>query len=425
MKIDLYNTKRNLKHILKAIETLPVPPKNRTQILDFLDCCLVGWNGTKLSPIRVVKYASHLKQIALLLGDREFDYLTKSDIRKLLAQIDQEKGDWAQYDYRIALRKFMNWLREEHGYPEDYPDREEHLKALEMVKLGVAKHALEVSKIKIKRPDKLRDRSKIPTSEHLRYLREAAMNSRDRAFFAVLEEVGPRPGGICTRLVRDVEFDDLGAKIYLHDKTMRGEPVRLTWSAAYLRQWLEVHPFRDDPEAPLWINLHKSVDRPVPLDYAGFRAIEVRARTRHNRMAGAKGLPVLPPMDLYGFRYHAQIRDELNGVPRSVQMRQRGWKYNSRMPDRYARLAAGDVDRYYRKKLGLNGDEDEKEPAPCPRCREVNLPETTYCKRCGLPLSEEGVKHKEAVTRLAFMILQDPELRDEFLKTLKQRKQEF
>jgi hypothetical protein len=182
--------------------------------------------------------------------------------------------------------------------------------------------------------------------------------------------------------------------------------------------WLEVHPFRDDPEAPLWINLQKSVKEPVPLDYAGFRAIERRARERYNRMAESKGLPVLPSLDLYGFRYHAQIRDELDGVPRSVQLRQRGWKYTSRMPDRYARLVSGDVDEYYRKKLGLNGDEDKITPAPCPRCREINLPETRFCKRCGLPLTDEGMKHKEVVTRLALQILQDPELRQEFLEAL-------
>jgi hypothetical protein len=414
MGIDLYNTEEKLRRAIKSVKALPVPKRNRELILDFLDSSLVGWNGRRKGKKRVLKYASHLKQIALLLGDTRFHHLTKRDVRRLLRAIDDEKGEWAQHDYRVVFRIFVTWMRQEHGYPEDYPDRDKHVKALEMVELGLLNHALEVSKIRVKQPDRLRPRDKIPSKEHLGHLRQTALNPRDRAFFAVCEELGPRPGGICTRQVKHVVFDDLGAQVYMDDKTLRGEPVRLTWSAGYLREWLEAHPFGDEPESPLWVKLNV-VERPEPLDYAGFRAMERRARERYNRKARARGLPELAPIDLYAFRYYAQIRDELDGVPRSVQIRQRGWRYDSDMPNRYARLVAGDVDRYYKRSLGLDGEEQDDRP---PRCREVNPPEVRMCKRCGLPLTEEAASQREAVNQLAIQVLRDPELREELLRAL-------
>jgi integrase len=420
MKIDLYKTDETLKTSITRLENLDLPQRNKELILEFIDCSLVGWNGVKLGKKRAIKYLYTLKEIALHLEDREFEYIDKADIRRLLRTIDADpaKGEWTQHDYRVILRRFVTWLREEHGYPEDYPDRQDHVKALEMLKLGVTKHALEVSKVRVKRPDKLRERSTIPSKEQVQYLREAAIHPRDKAFFAVMEELGPRPGGICSRQLKHVEFDEIGARIYLHDKTMRGEPVRITWSAGFLRVWVESHPFRDDPESPLWINLHKTAQGAVPLDYPAFTAIMKRARTRHNKTAKARGLPLLPPMDLYAFRYYAQIRDELAGVPRSVQIRQRGWRYDSDMPDRYARLVSGDVDSYYKKSLGIDDDEVDDRPVPCPRCRGINHPDVLFCKRCGLPFTEEGMKHKDTVTRLAMEVLKDPELREELLKAL-------
>ncbi|GBE55266.1 hypothetical protein BMS3Bbin15_01434 [archaeon BMS3Bbin15] len=417
MVIEIYQTEKSLKNAVDSIENLQIPERNKELIREFVDNALVGWNGEKLSKKRVLKYISVLKYIVLILGEKKFDYVTTVDIKKILRIVDDDpkKGEWAQYDYRILIKRYITWLREEHGYPEDYPDREEHMKALSMIKLGVLRHALEVLKIKAKQPDKLRDRDTIPSKEYITYMREAAINPRDRAFLAILEEVGARIGGLGTRQIKHVEFDDIGAQIYMSDKTLRGEPVRLTWSAAFLREWIGVHPYRTDMEAPLWVNMQKT--KPVPLNYKGLRSIVKRVILRHNRRAKENGLPEIPhDYGMHAFRYYAQIRDELNGVPRAVQVRQRGWTYNSNMPSRYARLVSKEVDEFYRKKLGISDTGEEEQPYPCPRCREINLPKSRFCKRCGMPLTKESMKYKDEITTLALRMLKDPELSKEILE---------
>ena len=48
--------------------------------------------------------------------------------------------------------------------------------------------------------------------------------------------------------------------------------VRLIASVPALAQWLSVHPFRNDPNAPLWVGVG-TVGRNEPLSYNGARAM--------------------------------------------------------------------------------------------------------------------------------------------------------
>lgn len=405
-EISLYDYEKKYKVTLRALERSSVSERNKALIKEFLNDCTIGWGGKKLKLPTIIKYLSNLYAIAKIL-EKDFNYITKEDIKRILVAIDSDsrKKEWTRYAYRIALRKFVKWLREEHGYPSDYPNAEYLTKILPLIK-----YPEEVSKIKVGKVNKIKPREEIPTQDEMRFLREASLNSRDKAYFAVSEELGPRIGGIGTRKIKHVEFDDLGAKIYIHDKTMRGEPVQLVWSASYLREWRESHPFKHNPEAPLWINFTVP-SKPVPLDYYGFRRMLQRTIKRHNLRAEANGLPkITRRIHTHAFRYFAQIRDELEGVPRSVQRKQRGWSVGSNMPDKYAAIVNSDVEEYFRKKYGLSGNENNNKPLTCPRCKEVNAIGNVYCRRCGLPLNEEAKKYDAIIDDLIEKIILDPEL---------------
>ncbi|HUV82373.1 MAG TPA: hypothetical protein VMW53_04775, partial [archaeon] len=222
------------------------------------------------------------------MTDKDWDYVTKDDVRDLLDRIDTDpkKGEWAQYDFRIILRKFITWLRNEYGYPDGYPQKEEISQLLPILKFPS-----EVMKIRVSPPQKLKAGEDIPTEEEMQYICDAAINPRDKAFFQMAKEVGIRIGGIGSRQIKHVSFDELGAKVTIYDKTMRGEPVRFVSSASHLHIWLDNHPFKNDPEAPLWIDLEKTAYGAFPLDYNGFRAMIRRAVERHNKRAETLGLP--------------------------------------------------------------------------------------------------------------------------------------
>ncbi len=405
-EIDIHNYGRQLERGIELLKSGKISERNKNLILEFINDCKIGWGGVKLGKARLARCTTALRILAEMLG-KDFDYINKQDAKELLNKIDSDpnKGEWTQHSYRVILRKFVKWLREEHGYPKDYPNAEHLTKILSLIK-----YPEEVSKIKIRNPNKIKPRDEIPTQEEMRFLREASLNARDKAILAIWEEVGPRIGGLGSRQIKHVEFDELGALLYMKDKTMKGEPVRLISSASYLRDWREAHPFKNNPEAPLWIDFEK-LEKPSPLLYGAFRRMIHRTIKRHNRRAEASGLPkITRRIHTHAFRYFAHIRDELEGVPRSVQRKQRGWSVSSNMPDKYAAIVNSDVEEYFRKRYGLNGSGSNNKPLACPRCKEVNAVGNIYCRRCGLPLNEKARKYDSVIDDLIEKIILDPEL---------------
>jgi hypothetical protein len=83
----------------------------------------------------------------------------------------------------------------------------------------------------------------------------------------------------------------------------------------FLRQWMDKHPFKNNPEAPLWLDLSK-LPNCVALDYDCFRAILRRLVNRHNNKAKKNGQPLIDKkITTHLFRYYAQTRDEKQGMP--------------------------------------------------------------------------------------------------------------
>ena len=416
--IDIHHNSERLDNLKTLIKnSTKIRERNKLLLLKFSADCQTGWSEKKLTPARIVKLLVNLKSITEML-EKDWDWITKDDVRDLLDKIDTEpeRGEWAKHDFRIVLRKFVAWLRNEYGYPEGYPQKEEMSRLL-----PILKYPSEVIKIKVRKPEKLKAGEDIPTEEEMQYLSNASINPRDKAFFEMAREVGIRIGGIGSRQIKHVTFDELGAKVTMYDKTMRGEPVRFVSSASYLRIWLDNHPFKNDPEAPVWIDLEKTACGPIPIDYNGFRAMILRTVDRHNRRAEKLELPrITKRIHSHLFRYHAQTRDELAGVPRAIMCKQRGWKPDSKQPERYARIVTKDVDSYYARKFGLNGSEIKEQPKPgrCPRCKEINAPGTGYCYKCGLPLSRKAETVEQQVQTMIETLLVDPEVHQKLREKL-------
>lgn len=408
--IDIHNYNRRYETLKNSVScSTTISNRNKLLLLKFSADCQTGWGQKKLTIARIIKLLAQLKTLSEMT-DKDWDYVTKDDVRDLLDRIDTDpkKGEWAQYDFRIILRKFITWLRNEYGYPDGYPQKEEMSQLLPILKFPS-----EVMKIRVSPPQKLKAGEDIPTEEEMQYICDAAINPRDKAFFQMAKEVGIRIGGIGSRQIKHVSFDELGAKVTIYDKTMRGEPVRFVSSASHLHIWLDNHPFKNDPEAPLWIDLEKTAYGAFPLDYNGFRAMIRRAVERHNKRAETLGLPrITKKIHTHLFRYHAQTRDELDGVPRSIMCKQRGWRPDSKQPERYARIVTKDVDSFYAKKFGLNGSEIKETPKPgrCPRCKEINAPRMGYCFKCGLPLSKKAENVEDQVQNMIESMLVDPEI---------------
>ncbi|RLI25385.1 hypothetical protein DRO58_06455 [Candidatus Bathyarchaeota archaeon] len=199
------------------------------------------------SKARILKYLETLIKIAKLLG-KPFSEARKEDIVEVVRKIEEsDYSEWTKHDYKVILRIFYRWLRRSEEYPE------------------------EVRWIKVKRGKLSKLPEELLTVEDVRRLVDAADNLRDKAFVLVLYESGCRIGELLTLRLRHVRFDEYGAILIVNGKTgMRR--VRLIFSTPKLNQWVENHPLKDDPNAPLWVTLGTN-SRFRPLSYQSARCL--------------------------------------------------------------------------------------------------------------------------------------------------------
>ena len=159
--------------------------------------------------------------------------------------------DNTKHDYKVAVRKYFQWLR---GYDEEtgeFPDEVRWIKP-ENKKTRLLPEAL-------------------ITGEELNKLAQAAENLRDAAFVLLDYESGGRIGEILSCLIKHVTFDKYGAILLVDGKT-GPRRIRLIACVPALAQWLSIHPFRNDPNSPLRVGLG-TVGRNEPLIYNGARAM--------------------------------------------------------------------------------------------------------------------------------------------------------
>ena len=95
-----------------------------------------------------------------------------------------------------------------------------------------------------------------------------------------------------------------------------------------------------------------------------------------------------------------------------------GWGQSSDMAATYVHLSGRDVDDallavYGKKKRVEENDKGELTPTECPRCKETNEYNNTFCKRCGWTLDNDGAvkleKSKKEGDEIINKLTKDPE----------------
>ncbi|HCU22429.1 MAG TPA: integrase, partial [Candidatus Atribacteria bacterium] len=88
--------------------------------------------------------------------------------------------------------------------------------------------------------------------DDIRKLVKACDNQRDRALIMLLWDSGARISKVLSRNVGHVEIDKYGAVVIVEGKTGRRR-LRLIDGVPDLQLWLQMHPYRSDPSAPLFL----------------------------------------------------------------------------------------------------------------------------------------------------------------------------
>ena len=345
-----------------------------------------------------LKKSTRAKQIAILVDitiriDKNWNNVIKEDIDSLIRNVMDEFGDdlggesETTRDYKKTLKPFYRWTK---------------LGSRDFKEVG---DPPELKSIRLKQiKDKIVREQLLTEEDHTKLLRACADNTRDLAFLDVHYEAGTRPGEILSLKIKHVKFDDKGAVIHVDGKT-GPRPIRLVTSVPNLAKWIKFHPFKDNPDHPLWILFDDD-------NYGDQMTYSAAVAMLQRRIRKAK---IQKRINLKLFRHSAATRLSTH-LPESTMRLRHGWTRNSTMPARYVHLNNSDVDFAILKMHGL-ADEKEKQvtniPQICSICKTSNSYDSDICDQCGRPLDmkkalemEEKVNHDNLATnKLAAKIL--------------------
>ena len=355
MPSEIYDYEERLQRYKRIIRGL----RDGGLALRFLD----HMAALGLSVARVSKYASHLPALLRVI-DFDLRKATRSDVERVVAWINsQPYREWTKHDKKLALRKLIQYAK--YGRC----DRDTPIPP-------------EVSWISltVKGKDSRVTPESLLTHEEFGRIVKAAENPRDRALVYVLFEGAFRPGEILSMNVGSVEFRDNYCLVVARGK--KGiKRIPLVVSYQPLLEWLEKHPCRDNPEAPLWPSLSRNY-RGKRLSYRHFRLIIKRLAKR----AGIKK-PVWP----YLFR-HTTLTALARVFTEAKLEQYAGWVHGSKMASRYVHFSARDLEDAV---LELHGLEEPSKNSGiirvlvCPRCRRKNPFGAVRCSFCGFILDRE------------------------------------
>ena len=213
------------------------------------------------------------------------------------------------------------------------------------------------------------------TEEDIHKLIENANHPRNKAFVSMLWESGARIGEIGNLIIKNIIFDDHGAVISVRGKT-GSRKIRLISSTPYLSTWINSHPFKEDKQAPVWVNVG-TANHNKPMSYGAMRMLlcNLFKKTGINKR-----------FNPHIFR-HSRATFMANHLTEFQMNQYFGWIQGSDMPATYVHMSGKNVDKAILEMNGLSvADKQEKsklQPVICPRCDTINAVDSKHCNKCG------------------------------------------
>lgn len=322
----------------------------------------------------------------LIPEDIKLEQATKKDVRKIVSNIKaSEYSDWMKSDFKVTLKKFYNTI---------FEDKFERPKRVK--KILDADFLKKSTNIQNKRT------LEALTPTEVKEMSEQASNPRDKLLPIFMFETGARIGEIQGRNAKGYECEGVKLKdIDLRQKyadveieTLKNENkgsknLQLIQSIGLLRDWLEAHPRKDDPEAYLFVSLGRV--------HTGKKLGQKRIADILRQLADQAGIDKI--ITNHVFR-HSSATHKATELGWNIQ-RLMYW-HGSSDPEWAKGYVHEDEDRMKAQRLeeeGLETEQDTKDKAlelqECPRCEESVDPFSSYCPNCSLALDQRVASNLE------------------------------
>lgn len=214
---------------------------------------------------------------------------------------------------------------------------------------------------------------KVLSRDEIEKLIKEAPTLRDRVLITILYETGARRGEILNLKLKNVQFDEHGAIVWLSGKS--GTRTRRIYGCVPdLRQLINNHPRKDDPEAPIFLTAYGQAYTKDTI----YKRIKNLGRRILNK-------EIHPHM----LRHTRATEDSRYFTDREMMLLF-GWKKADQISV-YSHLSMRDVENKDLEIHGLKPRDKTLQPLinaqKCSKCGEPNAAVAVYCVRCGSVLS--------------------------------------
>lgn len=317
----------------------------------------------------IVGEAWNLKPFFTFFDGKPINEVTRENVEEYILYRKGKVGPTTVHNGVISLRSFFKWAREN-----NFSTCEDMFK-----------------NIKTKQPKNNLPVDELILAEDVKELIKAANTQRNRAIILFLWDSAVRKGELLNVNVGHVQMDKYGAVVIVKGKTGKRR-IRLIDSVPDLQLWLNMHPLRDDPNAPLFIT-----DRKYDGEYR-----RLDSQTINNILNSiAQKADLKKNIHPHAFR-HGRLTDLAKRGFNEMELRIfAGWEKSSAMPATYLHLSGADIEKKILAKNGIIEDdrkeqEEKLRPIDCPRCGKRNPVGAKFCMTCSLVLdSGTAIKFEE------------------------------
>ena len=393
---DMYGYQQKFQTILTNLWKCDLPREDKDEIEIFLRDQKARGKGLS----RLIKLCQVLRLLRTRLG-KPFDKAAQEDIMRVVH--DYESGEysaWFRHDVKVIFKQYFAWLNK--GV---YPQKVQWINTTMPVT-----------------EQRLVNHGELLSQDEVQRVIDVAGHPRNKALLAVMSESGARPGEIGNLTIGQVDVDANGVVLNLQGKT-GSRRIRVVSATPYLITWLNNHPQKEKPDAPLWTSIGSALHKQIT--YAAMCKVMKEAFVK----AGIKKR-AFP----YVFRHTraCQLAHHLTEFQMNAYF---GWVQGSDMPATYVHISGKDLDEHILRINGMTPGETPVYAKPrdriCPRCKEVNSPTALYCGKCAeivdpalaLKIQMQGVEKPVQQVKSPFLewLQNDPEMRD----VLKRKATEF
>jgi hypothetical protein len=380
-----------LQTLTRKIETMP-NTVNRNLVNEFYSYMTERdlSKNHKINNLKVVmSYADYLgPQITFHEINKNEDILSFLDTKKKDPEKDPEKKWITTWNYYLnRLKLFFRWLYNRSTNRSGEFDTSDW-------------NTPEFIQIKHKKTKRISPYSESELWDKDDFLLITKYDSykRNKAILALLWDLDARPHEITLLRLKHISIKErYGEGEIPHEAKTGGGPILLTCSFPYVRDWLNEHPFRNEPDARLICNINTG----APINPEAIWTMMNQVRKRILRLLENGSITNLKEREKlrhlvkskrwnpYCIR-HSAITADSDFLPEYALKKKVRWSMNSKQGSRYIKRRMGNDLK--QKILVYNGivppPEIEKKPSvlSCPRCSFVNAVEYKYCSKCAYPL---------------------------------------